>query len=239
MLLCQHGGRVIESCNMWCSTSDIKMSRLNKKVQDWGWNVLHTDICGICPSEPTTVSVNEPWQVGTMLAAGSEELCVIMQPWEERLETCKVLMLKCVSCKSKSWRQCMWIFSGVYMCRLVCVSWRCPLERSGSSDRHAESIYIGVWGQMRQSYIWRLGWGGETGLEWFILIMYLTLGMGKNSASKTMTWLTFTEHSKQKEVHFPLIEVCQPVTYSAFWLLFTLHRDPLKQQGKSNMPFST
>lgn len=55
--------------------------------------------------------------------------------------------------------------------------------------------------------------------------MYLTLGMGKNSASKTMTWLTFTEHSKQKEVHFPLIEVCQPVTYSACWLLFTLHRD--------------
>lgn len=210
---------------MWCSTAERSMTRLNKRAQDWGGNSLHTDICGICPSGATTVSVNEPWQVLTMHAAGSEELCVIMQPRGELSEACKVLNESAHVWKRVS-RGCVSEYvSGVYMCPLVCVPWRSPLERSGGSDRHAESIYSGVWGQMRQSYIWRLGWGGETGLEWLILIMYLTLGMGKNSASKTMTWLTFTEHSKQKEVHFPLIEVCQPVTYSACWLLFTLHRD--------------
>lgn len=56
-----------------------------------GGNALHTDICGICPSEATTVSVNEPWQVLTMHAAGSEELCVIMHPEEELSVACKVL----------------------------------------------------------------------------------------------------------------------------------------------------
>lgn len=63
------------------------------------------------------------------------------------------------------------------------------------------------------------------GRESLILIMYLTLRMGKNSATKTMTALTFMEYSKQKVVYFPLIEVCQPVTYSACCLLFTLQRD--------------
>ncbi|CAL8380557.1 unnamed protein product, partial [Arctogadus glacialis] len=42
----------------------------------------------------------------------------------------------------------------------------------------------------------------QTGLPSLIQIMPLTLGM----ASKTLTWLTFTEHSKQKEVRSPLIE---------------------------------
>lgn len=38
------------------------------RAQDQGRNI---DICGICPSEVTSVSVNEPWQVLTMHAAGS------------------------------------------------------------------------------------------------------------------------------------------------------------------------
>lgn len=91
---------------------------------------------------------------------------------------------------------------------------------------------------MRQPYIWRWGWEGEMDLESLIQIMYLTLGMLENSASKSMTWLTFTEHSKQKEVHFPLIEVCQPGTYSACWLLFTLHRDsPQNSKASQTCPF--
>lgn len=139
--------------------------------------------------------------------------------------------------ESKRWWVPWWLSLEFYMYNLLCASWA-PLEWSGSSDRHAGSIFSGVWGQMRQSYIWRLGWGGEKGLESLILIMYLTLGMGKNRASKTMTWLTFTEHSKQKEVYFPLIEVCQPVTYSACWLLFTLHREsPKNSKASQTCPF--
>ena len=51
-------------------------------------NSLHTDICGICPSEATTVSGNKPLQVLTMHAADSQELCVIMDPLSG---ACKVL----------------------------------------------------------------------------------------------------------------------------------------------------
>lgn len=52
---------------------------------------MHADLCGICPSEATTVGANEPWQVLTMHAAGSEEPCVIMQTREELSEARKVL----------------------------------------------------------------------------------------------------------------------------------------------------
>ena len=75
LLLCQQQERKLQHVKYVC--------RLNKR--DGGGNSLHADICGICPSQATTVSVNEPWQVLTMHAAGSEELCVIMQPREELL----------------------------------------------------------------------------------------------------------------------------------------------------------
>lgn len=39
-----------------------------------------------------------------------------------------------------------------------------------------------------------------------LVIMYLTLGIGKNSAFKTMTWPTFREPSTKRGAFFPLIE---------------------------------
>lgn len=197
------------------------MSRFNKRAWDWEENPLHTDVCGICLLKATSVNVYEPWQVGTMHTAGSEELCVIlMQPWEKLSK-----VYKAINNSACVWRCAYWRKRKVLGAYIFCPFQRRPLENSGCAEKQARSNFSGAWGQMRQSYIWWLGWGGETGLKWLILIMYLTLGMGKNSASKTMTWLTFTKHSKQKEVHFPLIEVCQPVEYFACWLLFTLHRD--------------
>lgn len=71
--------KVMEACN----TQQKRYKKYDKIKQDSSrlrGNTLHTDICGICPSEANTVSVNEPWQVLTMLAAGSEALCVIMHP---------------------------------------------------------------------------------------------------------------------------------------------------------------
>lgn len=64
---------------------------VKRELKTEGKTLCTLDICGICPSEATTVSVNEPWQVLTMLAAGSEELCVNMQPREKLPEACKVL----------------------------------------------------------------------------------------------------------------------------------------------------
>lgn len=38
----------------------------------------------ICPSELIALSINESWQVLTMLAAGAGEAGFITQPWEEQ-----------------------------------------------------------------------------------------------------------------------------------------------------------
>lgn len=70
----------------------------------------------ICPSELIALSINDPWQVLTMLAVGAGEPCFVtqraMQPWEEQSGTWKVwdesahVLLACVS---------------VSMCVCVCV----------------------------------------------------------------------------------------------------------------------
>lgn len=75
--------RKLQHVTLNCKESS--MSRLNNRSSrlKGGGDSLHADICGICPSEATTVSVNEPLQVLTMHAAGSQELCVIMRPREK------------------------------------------------------------------------------------------------------------------------------------------------------------